>query len=182
FIANQRGATIQGVPREIVSKLELPLPPLAEQKRIAGILARADRVRQVRRFALQMTDDYLQAVFEKMFGKGEHFPQIELEKLLLENPKNGLYLPEEKYGKGTPIIRINNFYDGVLESPSTFRRVETSKKERVEYQVANGDILINRVNSIEYLGKCAYVRGLNEDTVFESNMMRLRVEPTRISP
>jgi len=38
----------------------------------------------------------------------------------------------------------------------------------------NGDVVINRVNSIEHLGKCALIEGLKEPCVFESNMMRIR--------
>ena len=44
------------------------------------------------------------------------------------------------------------------------------------------DIVINRVNSLEYLGKCAWITGLIEPTVFESNMMRFHVEESRIDP
>ncbi len=39
------------------------------------------------------------------------------------------------------------------------------------------DIVINRVNSIEYLGKCAHIKELLEDTVYESNMMRMHFDP-----
>ena len=43
--------------------LEIPLPPLAEQQRIANILGRADRLRRLRRYALELSEGYLQAVF-----------------------------------------------------------------------------------------------------------------------
>ena len=39
------------------------------------------------------------------------------------------------------------------------------------------DILINRVNSLSHIGKSALVPALVEATVFESNMMRLRLKP-----
>ena len=43
-------------------------------------------------------------------------------------------------------------------------------------------MVINRVNSIEYLGKCAHINGLLEDTVYESNMMRMHFDSTRFHP
>ncbi|EXS35300.1 type I restriction modification DNA specificity domain protein [Acinetobacter sp. 826659] len=45
------------------------------------------------------------------------------------------------------------------------------------YQLNENDLIINRVNSIEYLGKCAFVSKLNvnEPTVFESNIMRCKL-------
>ncbi|MCB5226647.1 restriction endonuclease subunit S [Alishewanella sp. 16-MA] len=46
----------------------VPLPPLAEQKRIAEILDKADAIRRQRQQAIQLADDFLRAVFLKMFG------------------------------------------------------------------------------------------------------------------
>jgi type I restriction enzyme S subunit len=48
--------------------LSIPLPSLSEQKRIAGILAKADRLRRLRRYARKLSDGYLQSVFLEMFG------------------------------------------------------------------------------------------------------------------
>jgi len=41
---------------------------LPEQQRIAAILERADRLRRLRRYALELSEGYLQAVFVEMFG------------------------------------------------------------------------------------------------------------------
>ena len=49
-------------------KLQVPLPPLAEQKRIAGILDAADALRAKRREALAQLDTLLQSTFLDMFG------------------------------------------------------------------------------------------------------------------
>lgn len=48
--------------------LEIPLPPLSEQKRIAAILDKADAIRRKRQQAIQLADDFLRAVFLDMFG------------------------------------------------------------------------------------------------------------------
>jgi type I restriction enzyme S subunit len=47
------------------------------------------------------------------------------------------------------------------------------------FAILEDDVLINRVNSPEHLGKAALVPALSEPTVFESNMMRLRLDPAR---
>ena len=49
-------------------KLEIPLPPLPKQKRIAGILDAADALRAKRREALAQLDTLLQSTFLDMFG------------------------------------------------------------------------------------------------------------------
>jgi len=48
--------------------LEIPLPPLPEQKRIAAILDKAEAIRRKRQQAIQLADDFLRAVFLDMFG------------------------------------------------------------------------------------------------------------------
>ena len=63
-----RGATFKEVSKKIVEDLQISLPPLAEQKRIAGILDAADALRAKRREALAELDTLLQSTFLDMFG------------------------------------------------------------------------------------------------------------------
>ncbi len=94
--------------------------------------------------------------------------------------QNGIYKPQNMYGTGVAIVRINDFdNDGNLMSP-TLQRVNIDKAESELYGLNNGDILINRVNSLSHLGKSLLVRNLTEPTVFESNMMRLKVDESRV--
>ena len=50
------------------------------------------------------------------------------------------------------------------------------------YGLADGDILINRVNSPKFLGKCAIVEAMPEACVYESNMMRLQLDTSLANP
>lgn len=63
-----RGATVGGISKGFTKKAKIPLPPLEEQKRIAGILDAADILRAKRREALAKLDDLLQSTFLDMFG------------------------------------------------------------------------------------------------------------------
>jgi type I restriction enzyme, S subunit len=69
------GAAQVGVNGSKLAELRMPLPPLTEQKRIASLLARADRLRQLRRTAHDLSDSVLQSVFLEMFGKPEENPK-----------------------------------------------------------------------------------------------------------
>lgn len=63
-----KGATVKGITLNVLRELEIPLPPLAEQKRIAAILDKADAIRRKRQQAIQLADEFLRATFLDMFG------------------------------------------------------------------------------------------------------------------
>ena len=62
------GANYPAVSDAKVKASKIPLPQLAEQKRIAGILDAADALRAMRREALAQLDTLLQSTFLDMFG------------------------------------------------------------------------------------------------------------------
>ena len=63
-----RGATFKEVSKKIVEEIQVPLPPLPEQKRIAAILNKADELRAKRREAIAEMDKLVRATFLDMFG------------------------------------------------------------------------------------------------------------------
>jgi type I restriction enzyme S subunit len=69
-----RGATFKEVSKSIIEKVEIPLPPLAEQKRIAAILDAADALRTKRRESLAQLDALLQSTFLTLFGECDRPP------------------------------------------------------------------------------------------------------------
>ncbi|MBE3670850.1 hypothetical protein BOO25_18135 [Vibrio navarrensis] len=60
--------SIPGLNRDDFYDTEIPLPPLEEQKRIAAILDKADAIRQKRKQAIDLADEFLRSVFLDMFG------------------------------------------------------------------------------------------------------------------
>jgi type I restriction enzyme S subunit len=57
-----------GLNMPLIREIKIPLPPLAEQKRIAAILDKADSLRRKRQQAIQLADEFLRAVFLELFG------------------------------------------------------------------------------------------------------------------
>lgn len=68
LLSKGRGATFLQVNRKDIQELQIPLPPPAEQKRIAGILDVADTMRAKRRESLAQLDSLLQSSFLDLFG------------------------------------------------------------------------------------------------------------------
>jgi type I restriction enzyme S subunit len=133
------GSTFQAINKDAVGKIEIPLPPIPEQRRTISILDRAERLKELRQQANSETGKYLQAVFLEMFGdpaKNEHNWAIRKFKELIRGVNGRAFKPAEWSRKGIPIIRIQNltgtqqkfnFFDGPLEK---------------KYLVKSGDILI----------------------------------------
>ena len=67
-----RGVTVTGTISNLslsqLGNLQIPLPPLPEQKRIAAILDKADSIRRKRQEAVWLTEELLRSVFMEMFG------------------------------------------------------------------------------------------------------------------
>jgi type I restriction enzyme S subunit len=180
------GVNLPRISPGVLTTLQVPLPPMEEQQRIAAILDKADALRQKRRTALQQLDVLTQSIFFDMFGDPaidlKKWPRAMLGEFIRSGPQNGLYKSAESYGDGTPILRIDAFYDGEVSDYSKLKRLRLTPDEIKLYRLNENDIVVNRVNSIEYLGKSALITGLSEDTVFESNMMRFSVDYKEMEP
>jgi type I restriction enzyme S subunit len=95
--------------------------------------------------------------------------------LIADGPQNGLYVPKASYGSGVPIIRISDYQNDWQLPFSELQRVNIEAVTADVYRVCDGDILVNRVNSLTHLGKTLLVRSRGEMPVFESNIMRMRL-------
>ena len=62
------GATFKEVSKAVMTRVEIPLPPLDEQKRIAAVLDQADALRRQRQESLQLIEKLIESVFLNMFG------------------------------------------------------------------------------------------------------------------
>ena len=163
----------------ILQSIRIPLPSLAEQRRIAGILDQADAIRAKRRQVLAHLGTLTQAVFHDMFGNCNAV--VSFGEVISEGPTNGLYRPLSDYGSGAPILRIDGFDSGAIKA-APWKRVRISTAEGERYSLAAGDIVINRVNALSHLGKAALIERLDEPSVYESNMMRIRLDTARVAP
>jgi type I restriction enzyme S subunit len=183
----KKGATVHSVQSGFIESLMVPVHPREKQRRIVDLLARAEGIVHLRREAQQKAAELIPAVFIDTFGdlttNPKRWPVVPLGDLLKSGPSNGLYKHKSAYGTGTPILRIDGFYDGVVTNLAQLKRVRLDDEDELRrFALAEGDIVVNRVNSPEYLGKSAMIPRLTERTVFESNMMRFSVDESRALP
>lgn len=157
------GANINNLRNNDLDDLEIPLPPLPEQKRIAAILDAADALRTQRRQSIAELDLLLQSTFLEMFGDPVENPkgwEIGCIGDLLESASYGTSKKANEGGGEYPILRMNNItYSGGWNF-SSLKYIDLDDKEKKKYLVKKGDILFNRTNSKELVGKTAVYRRL----------------------
>ncbi len=78
------GSLLRARPAE-VEKIEIPLPRMKDQKRIAAILDKADDIRRKRQQAIQLVDEFLRSIFLDMFGdpilNSQKLPTVRIDQL-----------------------------------------------------------------------------------------------------
>jgi type I restriction enzyme, S subunit len=169
-----------------LEQIEMPIPPLAEQRRIVGILDEASALTQLRLESDEKAELLPAAIYVHLFGdpitNPRGWPTSPLGELIDEGPQNGLYKHASFYGEGVRILRIDSFSDGEIKDTSALKRIKATEDEVAHYALRPGDLIVNRVNSPELLGKSVLIRELDEPTIFESNMMRFSVLPQKANP
>ena len=166
------------------SKIKVSIPSLDEQSRIVSrideLFSELDKAADTLNTTKEQLAVYRQAVLKDAFSNIPREMYKPLKLVMEEMPQNGLYKSKSFYGEGNPILRIDGFYDGEVVPNYEYKRVRLEADEIKKYALHIGDIVVNRVNSMSYLGKCALIRNLEEPTIFESNVMRFRLDKQQI--
>ena len=189
ILADCVGGAQAHISQGYVKNIKVPVLSLVEQEQVVEVLTQLNNIISMRRKEIGLLDTLVKSRFVELFGDPYVNPlkwkRLKIKDAVTIEPQNGLYKPQSDYvadGTGTPILRIDGFYNGRGTDFGSLKRLKCSGMEQQRYLLLEDDIVINRVNSIEYLGKCAHIKGLLEDTVYESNMMRMHFDPEHYNP
>jgi len=181
-ITSSTGGTAQpGVNASKLKELSVPTPALAEQRRIADMLDKADAVRRKRSETIALTEEILRSAFLEMFGDP------------LANPKGwpmaslGAVAGPIDYGVtasanaspvGPKFLRITDIQDNRVDWTNVpFCDCESATAERA--RLLPGDIVFARTGATT--GKSYWVQSCPERAVFASYLIRVRPGP-RVLP
>ncbi|WP_027359119.1 restriction endonuclease subunit S [Desulforegula conservatrix] len=177
LLSNARGATFLQVNRKDIESLEIPLPPLAEQKRIAEILDAADALRAKRRESLAQLDNLLQSTFLDMFGDP------------VTNPKGWEVIQFQKIGKsrlGKMLDKGKQKGDCLFPYLANFnvqwfkielkelRYMDFTEADRKEFELQKGDLLICEGGEV---GRAAIWQDEHNSIYFQKALHRVRLYP-----
>lgn len=154
MVRNATGASYPAVSDRIVMASIIPLPPLAEQKRIAGILDKAEELRAQRRHSLARLDSLAQSIFLEMFGDPVRNEKGWENRILSDIIQKGdtinygVVQPGDNVEAGVPLIRVGDLSNGGVNSQE-LKQIDPVIESRYKRSRLRGDeILVSCVGSI----------------------------------
>ena len=186
-----RATTADNFPIDKLKKLPVPLPPLAEQRRIAEVLDRAEALRTKRRAALAQLDSLIQSLFLDLFGdpatNPRGWPKKSLGDVARERPNNGIFRKNPDYiqeGKdGLPVVWVEELFRGDSIDTKDSRRVIPAGSEVEKYGLKTGDILFCRSSlKLDGIAFNNVYLGKDDAALFECHIIRISPDLKIISP
>ena len=155
-----KSAAVPGLNRDDVYRLNVRLPSLPEQRRIAAILDHADALRAKRGQVLTHLDALTRAFFVQQFGAPQDWPQRWPMGTIGDLTEDVSYGTSGKASTSGawPILRMGNVTDDGRLDLADLKYIDLSPADVPKYTVRPGDMLFNRTNSKEKVGKAAVVR------------------------
>lgn len=175
-----RGATIKGITREVVTSLDIPLPSLSDQKRIANILDETDVIRSKRLESVELMSGLAQSIFLEMFGEPvsntKEWKRVAFGELLdkIESGWSPSCLDRAAREDEWGVLKLGavtkcTFID------SENKALPALVKPVPELEVRAGDLLFTRKNTYQLVAACALVHETRPRLMIPDLIFRLRL-------
>jgi type I restriction enzyme S subunit len=184
-----RGGTQKFVSLGNIRSLQIPLPPLPEQKRIAAILDKADNLRRKNQQAIQLADKFLRAMFLDMFGdpvtnpKGWEIKQLKEGIISIKSgwSANGESIPCNSEQLG--VLKISAVTSGVFKaSENKYVPSETIPKNKALIFPKKGDLLFSRANTRELVAATCIVPESNDNVFLPDKLWKVETNKEKLMP
>lgn len=182
------GSTMKHVVKGDFDSHFIPLPQLNDQKRIAHLLGKVERLIAQRKQHLRQLDDLLKSVFLEMFGdpvrNEKEWENRQLQELCA-SPKDikcgpfGTQLGKSEFKKiGIAVWGIPQINSEFSIPPRDFVTQEKAS-ELEEYSVRHNDIVMSRKGTV---GKCSLYPPTMPPGIMHSDVLRIRADCTETNP
>ena len=180
--------TVKHLSAKELNKLELDIPELTKQDKIADTLSRLERVIEARKEELEKLDELIKARFVELFGDlANPKCQWKKEKLVdaCKDPDDikcgpfGTQLSKDEYcSSGVAVWEIPQINSGFATQPTHFLTDEKANQLEA-YSIKSGDIAMSRKGNV---GRCAVFPETMEDGIIHSDVLRIRIDNDLVLP
>jgi len=190
---NATGSTINGLPWKTFRCFGIPVPPIGEQRKIAAVLSSVDEAIDKTQAVIDQLGVVKKAMMQELLTKGlpgrhTRFKQTEIGMVpeewevrsiesLLESCTYGVNCPLSADPlSGTPVLRMSNLQNDRLDL-SDLKYADLAALPHDKTELRRGDLLFNRTNSADLVGKVALV-DTDRTLSYASYLLRLRTLPS----
>lgn len=170
---------LQRVPPDFLTRVKLPLPTLPEQQRIVDVLRQADAVAKAKQSIGDQVDHLIRTAYWEYFGAWYTADGLVDPVRISDCVADSQYgVSEAMEERGShAVLRMNSITTSGWLDLSDLKYASLSKKDIELTELQDGDLLFNRTNSRELVGKCALWRPVAGAFSFASYLVRLRLKP-----
>jgi type I restriction enzyme S subunit len=175
------GVGLKHITKAKLESVQIPLPPLPEQRRIAAILDKADALGAKRREAISKLDQLLQSVFLEMFGdpvtNPKGWPQVRFSELLesIDSGTSPVCLDRPAIDNEWAVLKLSAVtrceYD-----PSANKALPDGVEPDKSLEVKVGDLLFTRKNTRDLVAACAFVTDTPPRLLLPDLIFRFRLK------
>lgn len=180
--------TVKHLSAKQIREIEIPLPPLPEQRRIAAILDQAETLRTQRRAALAQLDSLTQSLFLDMFGdpvtNERGWPRARIDSFVagFESGKSLVADDEDDASSTFRVLKVSAV-TSLEYKPEQSKAVPSDYKPPISHIVRAGDLLFSRANTTELIGATAFVEQTPDNLLLPDKLWRfVWHKPSRTAP
>ena len=188
LMSNVTGTTRKRISRKNLGNVEMDIPPLCVQEDVVKKLDIISNIISMRKLELEHLDELIKARFVEMFGDLADPACAWYKCKIVEvcvSPDDikcgpfGTQLSKDEYTtKGVAVWEIPQINSEFNTLPTHFVALDKAK-ELEAYSIVAGDIAMSRKGNV---GRCAVFPETFEDGIIHSDVLRIRVDKSKIEP
>lgn len=155
---------------------EFLLPPIEEQVRLVDLLRAIERTSESHQDVGELADQLVRALLSDVLSR--EWPVVDLGSVV-QRTQYGLSINAGSDGH-YPMLRMMNVEDGLCVE-NDIKYVDLNDKDFEAYRLVHGDVLFNRTNSYELVGRTGMYE-LEGHHVFASYLVRIKTDPEKLEP
>ena len=178
--------TVKHLSAKELNKLELDVPELTKQDKIADILSRLERVIEARKEELEELGGLIKARFVEMFGdmylnsKGWSEAKLESMADVVSGITKGRKTKSEDLTE-VPYMAVSNVKDGYIDW-TTVKTIEATQQEIEQYRLLADDVLMTEGGDPDKVGRGAIIKEPLENCIHQNHIFRVRLDESVMLP